>query len=137
MRFKVNGPIVVTDPGYGDGSGFKLDISNPKRGIWLCDANVDDVVEYITAFSSGHSVDEGEWVYAGKISVDSGLVVIANKDKLFPEDDEWFFGNFDNDEDFGEFDGGVFCTSGYGDGVYDVQIQEVNGEIVAIEIVFI
>lgn len=76
-------------------------------------------------------------MYAGKISVDSGLVVIANKDKFFPEDDERFLGNFDNNEDFGGFDGGVFCTSGYGDGVYDVRIQEVNGEIVVIEIVFI
>lgn len=141
------GQVSVTDPCYDDEPRLRAKCG-VRAGSYIGAVSEKDCGDWgnrIEAIAICHedfaSDNIFELPYTNRIDgigVDAGLAGFF-QDKPNYSDDEWNYlcsNNFFN-KDYGMLDCGFWCSSGYGDGYYDVYAAYENEEIVALKIVFI
>jgi hypothetical protein len=153
--FKVTSSLHISDPLYTsqqdvDRGIFTMAINLPcKSGEWNCDLHFKDQGDFwgvrvheMIAYHSEYKLRKDEnWHCIGTIGVDGGMAGIFDAERLYEIDEEVFNEEIDKEYlDNGSIvlqDLGVICTSGFGDGVYEVSKQVENGLTCAVKIVFI
>lgn len=149
----VSGKLRVTDPCYGMTVWCAHTLENVKNGEWfgsileIDDRNWGRRVKSLKIIHSTmvgnrrlryHRLDVN-------IGVDSGQAGFWDEQyfrsvKSDIEINEAFYDEICNitlSNEFGGNEFGVASSSGYGDGVYSLEVAEMNGEIVAANIIFI
>lgn len=84
------------------------------------------------------SFSSKRWEQIGQIGVDSGMAGFFWNLNGFADDDEYFdfIAELDDNDGVMVSDRGFYCSSGYGDGIYDVFAIKQNNEIIALRIDF-
>ena len=145
--------VVIADPGYNLDSRW-IDIVEVKQGMYDCYIEEQNCGEWGTRVSrlailkDSYGVDklDNKGVSSTKVAVDSGTMGIyayhyfneINEDDS--KKDIWYdkmvCGNWDKYRLCGE--NGIFASSGYGDGLYEVYYYYDDAEnVIGIEVVFI
>lgn len=159
-----SGSLIVSDPSYQINSTHNIKIENAKNGTWLARIVLDkhyieDYVSEIVCYHSDHQW--GNWEKLEKeIHVDSGQVVVFDFSHFRNDDDAQDFVYkcpdsplIDSEEPGSKwynmccdvtlsssgcaFPFGAVCTSGFGDGAYEVFVSKTGDEVTGIRIVFI
>ena len=145
----LKGKVDITDPCYDKNTWCRM-TTDCEPGIYTGYAYISDEgrwskrVSRISIFKDDikWDLDEMEWI--GQIGVDAGMAGFFRDKPDFP-DDEWMEflveadvfktkDEYNYDKDFYLVPYGVFSSSGYGDGVYNVYANENRS---AFTIVFI
>lgn len=84
------------------------------------------------------SFNSKHWESIGQIGVDSGIAGFFWNLNGFADDDEYFdfIAELDDNDGIMVNDRGFYCSSGYGDGIYEVFAIKQNDEIIALRIDF-
>jgi len=154
--FKVNGPMLISDPCYDRGIWCQKEV-DVKKGDWVArvDYNKDEsrVKELIVLHKDNRYPSEKIWeLLCDTITVDSGSCGIFDS-KAF-SNEEYIPASFEteyrnrwlgfccsflrNDQMAGVFSHGVVSCSGYGDGCYELYAAyNQQQEIIGLKLVFI
>lgn len=153
--------LIVTDPCYSaEDTGIQVHLSNVKNGQWTATVSYtdDEVVEKLTAYFA-EKKPSGKWHRCDKlIAVDSAQAGIFDaalfgKDEAIPYEVENVYGirmeeeglkyyvacsdAVASDDQGGVIPGGAVAMSGYGDGMYEVNVKyNIYKEIVGVMIDF-
>ncbi|WP_026828565.1 SMI1/KNR4 family protein [Exiguobacterium artemiae] len=141
-RFMVEGnELIVTDPYYGleEDTDLQLILSNVKSGSWTAAIiyTEDEWVKQLLVFE-GDKKRSGKWRRQEKlVVVDSALVGIFDRTAYRQNQAMEFETIVSSDDQAGIVSFGAVSTSGFGDGLYDVDIQyDVSRQIVGVRIDF-
>ncbi|WP_214769512.1 SMI1/KNR4 family protein [Exiguobacterium sp. s133] len=141
-RFTVEGnELIVTDPYYGleEGTDLQLILSNVKSGSWTAAVvyTEDDWVKQLLVFE-GNKKRSGKWHRQEKlVGVDSALAGIFDWTAYRQNQAMEFETVVSADDQAGVVSFGAVSTSGFGDGLYDVDIQyDVSWQIVGVRVNF-
>ena len=156
--------VCVTDPCYDRDIWCMTELKDVRPGLWDAYVSIDEIdcwgkrpyiLElYHRSLTSGKSA-KLEWKPSASLGVDSGQMSVFDdayyrrKDgsiEAFNADEPYAERFYDeccrlSSNDVGIFYSGdravgVVCSSGYGDGVYPLEVQEIDGKIVAMRIAF-
>lgn len=141
-RFMVEGnELIVTDPYYGleEDTDLQLILSNVKSGSWTAAIiyTEDEWVKQLLVFEGGKK-RSGKWHRQDQpIGVDSALAGIFDGTAYRQHPAMEFKTIVSSDDQAGIVSFGAVSTSGFGDGLYDVDIQyDVSRQIVGVRIDF-
>lgn len=141
-RFTVEGnELIVTDPYYGleEDTDLQLILSNVKSGNWTAAIiyTEDEWVKQLLVFE-GDKKRSGKWHRQEQsIGVDSALVGIFDLTAYRQNQATEFETVVSSDDQAGIVSFGAVSTSGFGDGLYDVDIQyDVSRQIVGVRVNF-
>ncbi|WP_214851540.1 SMI1/KNR4 family protein [Exiguobacterium sp. s193] len=141
-RFTVEGnELIVTDPYYGleEDTDLQLILSNVKSGRWTAAIiyTEDEWVEQLLVFE-GDKKRSGKWHRQEKlVGVDSALAGIFDWTAYRQNQAMEFETVVSADDQAGIVSFGAVSTSGFGDGLYDVDIQyDVSRQIVGVRVNF-
>jgi len=141
-RFMVEGnELIVTDPYYGleEETDLQLILSNVKSGSWTAAIiyTEDEWVKQLLVFE-GSKKRSGKWHRQDQpIGVDSALAGIFDG-TAYRQHPAMEFETVDSaDDQAGIVSYGAVSTSGFGDGLYDVDIQyDISRQIVGVRVNF-
>lgn len=141
-RFTVeSNELIVTDPYYGleEDTDLQLILSNVKSGSWTAATiyTEDEWVKQLLVFE-GDKKRSGKWRRQDQpISTDSALAGIFDRTAYRQNQAMEFEAIVSSDDQTGIVSFGAVSTSGFGDGLYDVDIQyDVSRQIVGVRIDF-
>ncbi|VWX34547.1 SMI1/KNR4 family protein [Exiguobacterium oxidotolerans] len=141
-RFTVEGTkLITTDPYYGleEDTELQLILSNVKSGSWTAATiyTEDEWVKQLLVFE-GDKKRSGKWHRQEQsIGVDSALVGIFDLTAYRQNHAVEFEAVVSSDDQAGIVSFGAVSTSGFGDGLYDVDIQyDVSRQIVGVRVNF-
>lgn len=141
-RFTVEGnELIVTDPYYGleEDTDLQLILSNVKSGSWTAAIiyTEDEWVKQLLAFE-GDKKRSGKWHRQEQtLGVDSALAGIFDWIAYRQNQAMEFETVVSADDQAGIVSFGAVSTSGFGDGLYDVDIQyDVSRQIVGVRVNF-
>lgn len=141
-RFTVEGnELIVMDPYYGleEDTDLQLILSNVKSGNWTAAIiyTEDEWVKQLLVFE-GDKKRSGKWHRQEQsIGVDSALVGIFDLTAYRQNQATEFETVVSSDDQAGIVSFGAVSTSGFGDGLYDVDIQyDVSRQIVGVRVNF-
>jgi len=141
-RFMLEGnELIVTDPYYGleEETDLQLILSNVKSGSWNATIiyTEDEWVKQLLVFE-GDKKRSGKWHRQDQpISTDSALAGIFDRTAYRQNQAMEFETVVSADDQAGIVSFGAVSTSGFGDGLYDVDIQyDVSRQIVGVRIDF-
>lgn len=141
-RFMVeSNELIVTDPYYGleEDTDLQLILSNVKSGSWTAAIvyTKDEWVKQLIVFE-GDKKRSGKWHRQEQpIGVDSALAGIFDRTAYRQNQAMKFEAIVSSDDQAGIVSFGAVSTSGFGDGLYDVDIQyDVSRQIVGVRIDF-
>jgi len=85
-----------------------------------------------------------EWEKVGEVGVDAGLMWLGDPCYIMGDDATYRVHNWDNfcarlnlNKQTNQLKAGVCVSTGYGDGVYPVEVKRRDGRIAEVRIVFI
>ncbi|AFS70352.1 SMI1/KNR4 family protein [Exiguobacterium antarcticum] len=141
-RFMVeSNELIVTDPYYGleEATDLQLILSNVKSGSWTAATiyTEDEWVKQLLAFE-GDKKRSGKWHRQEQlVGVDSALAGIFDWTAYRQNQAMEFETVVSSDDQAGIVSFGTVSSSGFGDGLYDVDIQyNVSRQIVGVRIDF-
>ncbi|MDX1259173.1 SMI1/KNR4 family protein [Exiguobacterium sp. K1] len=141
-RFMVEGnELIVTDPYYGleEETDLQLMLSNVKSGSWTAAIiyTEDEWVKQLLVFE-GDKKRSGKWHRQEQpIGVDSALAGIFDGTAYRQHQAMEFETVVSADDQAGIVSFGVVSTSGFGDGLYDVDIQyDISRQIIGVRVNF-
>ena len=136
-----DGKIDITDPCYDNDIWCRINNVDVKPGKYNCYVKKDNSyrcprVQEIRIVRQGSSKFANNWEILGWIGVDAGLAGFFISPKKNYSDEEWkkFCDSLKNDVYFVR-EYGFFSYSGFGDGEYDVKIDD-DDNIIAVRIIF-
>ncbi|PPA70346.1 SMI1/KNR4 family protein [Jeotgalibacillus proteolyticus] len=141
--FKIeSGNLVVADPYYleDDESEGKISISNVKNGEWTASLSYlpDETIKSLTVYY-GDKKSSGRWHACEKmIAVDSASAGVFDPSLSVQIKDDEYIEITSSDVQGGIVPGGAISVSGYGDGLYEVNVKynrskEVVGVMIGFE----
>lgn len=159
------GKIDITDPCYSRDDSFRINdvaLSAGKyklicfkgweyeqdelaeMGITATESELNDLRHRIFSIMmkkpscKNASFSSKRWEQIGQIGVDSGMAGFFWGLDGFADDDEYFdfIAELDDNDGIMVSDRGFYCSSGYGDGIYDVFAIKQNNGIIALRIDF-
>lgn len=141
-RFMVEGnELIVTDPYYGleEETDLQLMLSNVKSGSWTAAIiyTEDEWVKQLLVFE-GDKKRSGKWHRQEQpIGVDSALAGIFDGTAYRQHQAMEFETVVSADDQAGIVSYGAVSTSGFGDGLYDVDIQyDISRQIIGVRVNF-
>lgn len=141
-RFTVDSnELIVTDPYYGleEDTDSQLILSNVKSGSWTAAIiyTEDEWVKQLLVFE-GDKKRSGKWRRQEKpVGIDSALAGIFDRTAYRQNQAMEFETIVSSDDQAGIVSFGAVSTSGFGDGLYEVDIQyDVSRQIVGVRIDF-
>lgn len=158
--------VYVTDPCYSAPTWCQTKLTNVLPGEWIVSMIYDDKKgtnrnAELLLIHKDHQSKDLVYDLFGDFGVDSGQAGVfdaasyrsdAAAEAINPPPIDFVLPGYDTDGDawyekiskftlgdsgWGAYDAGVVSSSGWGDGMYPVYGAEVNGQVVALQLVFI
>ena len=139
-KLKLNKEIIATDPCYSLDVWCQL-LVDIKPGTYSC--YVQEISERIASLElvhENHKIIDYPSLKSNNLGVDSGIFGVFNLDYYSEEDrfDELSDDLFSCGEEYLLLKNGIYCFSGYGDGLYPCYVYlDENNQIDRLKVVFI